>query len=783
MRAIITVVFFSLFNLLQAQETSSYRAKVIDAESSEALIGASVFIPALDLGKYTEVDGSFEFLLQPGDYEITVSYVGYETIRLNKKIGTTAMTQETISLKASDLLLETATITGSKYERSVADAPVSISVLPTKLLDSYNTLNISDLLDKTPGVQMIDGQANIRGGSGFSYGAGSRVMLLLDETPALQVDAGRPVWADMPIENCSQVEVIKGASSVLYGSSAMNGIIHFRTGYATSEPETKVSLSYVNYRPPSDPKKLWWTEDPRDIFASVAHKQKFGKLDVVAHANYQNQSRYLFNNNNTPQIEDDTPMYNRQFRGGVNLRYRITDRTSISFNGIAVNKQFSSYLLWKDPIRGAYSNIYGGLSEGNSTRLYLDPSFRHYGKNGISHKIITRTFYIDNDNNNNQGNGSLSQYIEYQIQKDFQEQDLLVTAGISSLLNSSEAELFGDTTFSSRNFAIYAQVEKKFIEKLNVIFGVRAERNVQLSPEEFQGITIPNGKDEDSKFIARAAMSYPIGAFTFMRASFGQGYRYPTITERFITTSFGGFNIFSNPDLEPEQGWSSEIGVKQGFKIGGFNGYFDLAGFLSQYNNMMEFTFASVNGAVGFRSENVGQVDIRGFEANVAGTSNMNKWEVNVLAGYTFIDPTYTDFETNEKIRSSLSSSLLFQDGSLVDAEPENVLKYRSKHNLKGDIEVGYKGIALGLTMAYVSRVPNVDLLLANFSSIREYRSINNLGYSTIDLRVAYSYTLNKGLKAKLSLLGKNLLNKEYTLRPGLLEAPRNIGVRLDFVF
>ncbi len=782
MRAIVTFIFIFFITFLSAQEVATYRGKIVDSNSLEPLIGASIYVPSKELGNYSNVDGTFQLELTPGTYEIEISYVGYENIKLSKTI-TSSNEIDVISMESSDLLLETATITGSKYERSLADAPVSISVLPTKLVESYNTQSIAEILDKIPGVQMIDGQANIRGGSGFSYGAGSRVMLLVDETPALQVDAGRPVWADMPIENCSQVEVIKGASSVLYGSSAMNGIIHFRTGYATSEPETKVSLSYVNYRPPADPKKLWWDKSPRDIFGSVLHKQKFGKLDVVAHANYQDQSKFFFFNNNTPELEDDSPMFNKQFRGGLNLRYRITDRTSVSFNGIFVNKKFTNYLIWKDPIRGAYSNIYGGLTEGNSVRLYLDPSFRHYGKNGVSHKLITRTFYVDNQNNNNQSNSSISEYIEYQAQKDFKSIGLLVTTGASTLLNSSDSALFGDTTFTSRNFAIYAQVEKKFHEKLNLIFGVRAERNVQLSPEEFQGFTIPEGRDDDSKFIARAAMSYPLMEFTFLRASFGQGYRYPTITERFISTSFGGFNIFANPDLEPEQGWSSEIGLKQGFKFGGFNGYLDLAGFVSQYNNMMEFTFASIDGTVGFRSENVGEVDIRGIEVNVAGTTSLNDWEFNVLAGYTYIDPTYKDFDINDELRSSLSSSILFDGGSLIDVEPENILKYRSKHNIKGDMEVGYKGINLGATLAYVSRVPNIDLIFGNFGSIREYRSINNIGYSTIDLRLAYNYKISDELEAKISLIGKNVFNEEYTLRPGLLEAPRNIGARIDFVF
>lgn len=63
-------------------------------------------------------------------------------------------------------------------------------------------------------------------------------MVLLDDMPALQVDAGYANWGDMPVEAIAQVEVVKGASSALYGSSALNGIINFRRLQAGVKPET-----------------------------------------------------------------------------------------------------------------------------------------------------------------------------------------------------------------------------------------------------------------------------------------------------------------------------------------------------------------------------------------------------------------------------------------------------------------------------------------------------------------------------------------------------------------
>src|SRR5690606_17954573 len=140
-----------------------------------------------------------------------------------------------IMLHESRTLLDMVTVTGSKFERNLSESTISLDILQPDIVRSTNVSKSSDVLNKVPGVQILDGQANIRGGSGYSYGAGSRVMLLVNEIPFLQVDAGFPNWSDIPIEALGQVEIVKGAASSLYGSAALNGIVNFRTAYTTSE--------------------------------------------------------------------------------------------------------------------------------------------------------------------------------------------------------------------------------------------------------------------------------------------------------------------------------------------------------------------------------------------------------------------------------------------------------------------------------------------------------------------------------------------------------------------
>ncbi len=100
-----------------------------------------------------------------------------------------------------------------------------------------------------------------------------------------------------------------------------------------------------------------------------------------------------------------------------------------------------------------------------------------------------------------------------------------------------------------------------------------------------------NRATDDSRPLIRAGINYQVSSATFLRASFGQGYRYPSIAEKYAATQVGALRIFPNPDLKAEKGWNAEAGIKQGFHYGGLNGYADIAAFITRYRDMIEFTF------------------------------------------------------------------------------------------------------------------------------------------------------------------------------------------------
>ncbi len=752
-------VLFAITFSAYGQSTTGIEGKVIDQQSGETLFGATVRVG--EEGVTSNLDGNFTIELSAGNYTVEISHVGYDIWSeeiLVKENETTSINCELVS---TNTVLQTAVVTGSVHEKSIAESTVSINVLKPNLIENTNTIRVTSVLDKVPGVQLIDNQANIRGGSGWSYGAGSRVLLLIDDIPALQGDAGRPSWTDIPVENISQIEVLKGASSTLYGSSAMNGIINIKTGYATSKPQTKAYISYGQFLSPQDEDKKWWSDNwggdaPYRFSTGLVHKRKIGKLDLVMHGFHEDFSSYYKDS------------FEKKYRFSANAKYRLTDRIHFGLNTMFNTGENQNPFLWEKGDSRAYFALPGSLITNKNTRYYIDPQLTIFDKKQNRHKVFGRYYYINNDNSTNQSNSSKSTYLEYQFLKSLDNIGLDVTSGASTYLVTSNSELFGDVQLTSNNYAIYTELDKKIGDKICATVGLRYEYNYQGSPEVFKGDTIPNGHVDESKLIARAGLNYQLSDGTYVRASWGQGYRFPTITERFIETAISGFFIFPNVRLGSESGWTSEIGIKQGFRVGTWQGYIDLATFWSQYDNMTEFTFVSEDGKNGFQSQNIGATDIKGYEITLIGQSKLFGSDLNIMAGYTYINPQYQDFDNNEAILNSISTPV-------GKSEKENILKYRNRHNFKADVETTIYGVSLGAAFNYTSATETIDELLNNIGFIGFYRGVNSGGFTKLDGRLSYDFGA-----LKVGVVGENLLNTEYTLRPGLLEAPRNISLRVD---
>ncbi|MCF8237055.1 MAG: TonB-dependent receptor [Saprospiraceae bacterium] len=751
LQILIPGIFFLAITSLSAQWGSGVSGIVIDADDQTPLIGATV-LASTHLAS-TNYDGRFTLDAPPGAYPVQISYVGYQTITLDVIVEEGSFATVEIRLQPSSMMLEAATVTSGRFERALGETTVSLDILKPQFIDHLNMVSLDEALDRLPGVNIIDGQPNIRGGSGYSYGAGSRVMLLIDDIPALQADAGYPNWGDIQTENIDQVEVLKGAASALYGSAALNGIINVRTAYAKSTPYTRISTFYQAFMDPSQASRKWWdnawSHKPGSGGISITHRQKFNKLDVSGSAFYINTESW---------VKD---AFSKTGRGTIGLRYRISDRFVVGMNANLNAGASRSYFLWENDQEGAYlAGAGSNESTSKKIRYYVDPYLNYFDRAGNRHKVLTRFYSVNNDNNLNQGNRSQLYYGEYQFQRNLSGLDLLFTAGVVASGSRVDAELYADTIFQSRNLAGYVQVEKKWWKWLTVTAGARLENNAILGPEIIGKDTLTDGRTEETKPVFRLGANAKISPFTFIRASWGQGYRFPTIAEKFIRTEFSGFQIVPNPHLRSETGWSAELGLKQGVQIGTWNGFLDVALFWTEYQRMMEF---SLTPNFAFQSQNIGNTIIKGFEVSWQGQGTLFGQPVSMLTGYTYIDPTYETFGSSQ------------MNGSSSD---KNVLKYRFRHSVKADFEMPVTSwLSAGYTMQYNSYMEAIDGIFNLIPGVYDFRQANHKGFVLMDVRLGFQITP----RLESWFIVKNMLNEAYSIRPALLEEPRSLTLRVNY--
>jgi len=273
------LLFLGLFITLNSYGQDAFlKGKIVDDSNADALPFASVALKNSTIGTIADVNGYFEIKSTEGKHVFVFSFLGY--LPLEKTIVLEA--GKTMSLEVRLIKNEVSTtwkpvvVTAGRLEQRLEQTVNSMEILPAKLLESRIENTLETAIEQVPGVTVIDGQANIRGGSGFSYGAGTRVLVMVDDLPMLAGDANDVKWSFIPIEQMEQVEILKGASSALFGSSALNGVINMRTAMPGEKPMTMVNTYTGFYDDPKDASKKWWGSNTQMTSGvNFAHRQKF----------------------------------------------------------------------------------------------------------------------------------------------------------------------------------------------------------------------------------------------------------------------------------------------------------------------------------------------------------------------------------------------------------------------------------------------------------------------------------------------------------------------------
>lgn len=716
--------------------------------------------------------------LKGGNHQIECSYVGYLTFTANI---TLPENQDSIRydviLQKDKAILEEIVVSAGKYEQNITDITVSMDVLKPSLIENKNTTQLDQIMNQIPGVNVYDSQISIRGGSGFSYGAGSRVLMLVDDIPMISADANDIKWNYIPLETTEQVEVIKGSASALYGSSALNGVINLRTMYAKSKPYTNVTLFVGTYDAPKNLSYKWWkgtSQWQRGV--NFAHGEKIDNWDVVigGHMFTDDGYRYLENEN--------------RGRLNANIRYNFKKIKGLSagINTNMMNTKGGLFFLWQNA-DSVYIPQGRDIQRYDNNRFNADPFINYtFGTNKISAR--GRYFLTQNRNNKNQEATAELYYSELQYQKRWENSTL--TAGTLLMYQQVYSDsLYGRHT--GKNIAGYVQWDGKFFNKLNVSFGARGEY-FRIDTAYTRGYISDNIKNLPFQPVIRLGVNYHLLKYTFIRASYGQGYRFPSIAEKYVSTNVSALKIFPNNKLQPERGYSAEVGVKQAIGIGNWKGYADVSAFYMEFRNMVEFVFDiyAPNGPTGFflndlpyagfMSQNIGNAKIQGIETSLMGTGNIGKMNVTLFSGYTYIDPVMLGYDP---ARDTLGLPGI------------KTLKYRNKHLFKNDIQLDWKFISIGWSTRYQSFMENIDRRFVEsifkeygldlpifyiLPGLKEYREKEMAGGKKgnwiHDARIGFQ--ISKTMK--VSYVVNNVFNEEYSSRPGDVRPPRQHFIQIQ---
>ncbi len=781
-----------------AQNKGVFKGVVTDGK--EPVIGANVQL-LLDKSKgaATNFDGEFAFESPIGMQKFIVSFIGMITDTVEVEIIKDMISTRKIVLQSNAEILQSVEVKVGKFDTDIKDMTISMEVIRPSLIENKNTRSVETILDQTPGLNIMDGEPQIRGGSGFTFGVGSKVAVLVDDMPMLSGDAGRPEWGFIPVENIDQIEVVKGAASVLSGASALSGAIHIKTAEPGVKPLTKVNLYSGFYSSPKDTAAMWWEDYPYVHGINFLHSRKIKNLDLVVGGLMNLDHGYIGAPKPGPFVQDsitnfsDDQMKSNKGRLNIGLRYHPKKMERLTF-GVNANVMYNNTnmtLAWLDDTSGIYRAYPGGVILQNQLIYNIDPYVNYFTKKGMKHSLKARWLSTDNEMSANQSNFSDVFYADYQFKHVFEKvYDIKFVAGASTTQTNSISQIYtggGDSTNSVGNYSGYFQIDKKLLERVNLSFGFRGENYIL------------NDTISNLATIMRGGMNIKITEGTNFRVSYGQGYRYPTIAERFIRTRVGTFGVFDNPDLKPETSWNVEAGLRQGFKFGKLMGYLDAAVFKQEYQNTIEYLFGFWDptyqfAIAGFKFLNTGNSQVVGLDASIAGQYKVEKKTAfNFIIGYNYILPTtlQPDEVFAEDFKPGGSGEFSYNSTSLDSAQ--KILKYRFLHTFKVDLEYVYREkLAIGTSARYFSKIENLDRAIIDFEevtantggSLQEiryldyYENYNNVNLM-LDARISYSFLKHH----KIALVVSNLLNRTYSLRPLKVEPMRTTMLQYSLKF
>ncbi len=622
------------------------------------LVGVSVFLQGTVRGTATDTRGEYRLAGIPtGTYTLVFSMVGYHRETLSGiRVQEDSAIVVNITMTQSPVQAEQVVVTASKRPQSLQEVPVSMSILDAKEIERRNSLVLDEALRYVPGVNMTGTQVNVRGSSGYSRGAGSRVLMLVDGIPFIAGDTGELNFEAIPMGQVDRIEVVKGASSALYGSNALGGVINVITKPIPEQSETIIRTYGGLYNTPSYDQWKWSASSRFYNGQSISHARKVGDLGVALFLSRQVSDGYRQNDSW------------RRYNFFMKVREDFSASNSLTLNFSMLYQYGGQFVYWRNLDSALVPPILQQTDNVKSLRYYASGLYNDALSDNVL--LTVKALWYHNDWGYETINAigrteSLSDDLRVEAQAAVLLDDVhSLTVGTEGFYDIIGADMFGNRAIGG--FAAYGQDEMRLAERLSLTLGARYDYQ-SLGLIEASGQLNP-----------KAAVTYAPVPGTTLRASFGRGFRVPSVAEAFISAGVTGLTVVPNENLKPEQSYSYEVGVAQ--LLGGF-GSFDVAAFLSDYDNLIEPGLVTSGGELLIQWRNITRARVQGVET--ALTLGFFDGGLTYNLGYTYVYPE--------------------------DLTANDLLKYRPRHLFYTSVRGQLGLLSAQVDFRYISRVDRVD--------------------------------------------------------------------------
>lgn len=720
-------------------------------EDGYTLPGVNVILPQIQRGATTDTNGRFRIAdLPEGDYTVQISMIGYQSVSMTVGLVEGESHEIEVILIQGLIYSEELVVTASRRSQLIGRVSVSMNTITPEDLTFKNVLSLENAIEYLPGVQVLGNSVNIRGSSGFTYGAGSRVLLLVDGVPLMGPDQGGLDFDGLPFTQTRQIEVLKSPGSALYGGGALGGVINIITKDFSDTPENTIRLFSGLYQPV---RHSVWQENWDQ--ASDYRFQR-GLLFGRSHQVNQRFGYWL----SGKLLQDEGYLRNNELRNielYAKTGWNLTEQVNFSiYTGIRRNRS-QQFLYWNglnDPLNPGVislgSDTAAGANEGLSDRLTILPIFNHQVNQAFRYSLKGRLFGvafrpIDSEGNvrpSDKHNVGVRYGWEAQFDLDLTE-NILITSGFTYDENYVRSDIFvGEDGLTVRNQpegALFSQIEVIWNNRFTTTGGIRYD------------VYKIHTQSTASQISPKLSASYLVTDQMTLRASYGRGFRVPSVAERFFSNR-DFFPLESNITLKPETSTGLEAGVTYLNNLG--NRLFmkmDLTGFRNNYEDLVEPTFIPEIGA--FQFVNLVSARIQGMETSLSFSTSDNQYEV--AASYTYLDT--------------------------IDKETDEALTYRSSHLMKLSARSALTSWAdIGIDFRSISAPEQVDSDFSLF--VPDAELFPKIIVTDIRLRLK-SEKNDQNFRVSGTILINNLFDYYYVSRPAFFAPPRNAQLILNVVF